>query len=209
MHGKIDKDQGIARRTPRQARALHKVGLILEAAMRLIEKDGLEALTTNAVAERAGVSIGTLYQYFNDKQTILDALIERELAGLSQDVMAALQGPPPAVPGGRIRAVVRAVLGGYGGRHRVHRLLLEHSLARGAGGHLSPMYAGIATLFSSTGIAAPGRSARPLSPAEAFVLIQALGGVLRALVAEGDQRLDRAAVEDALVRLVMNYLDGR
>jgi len=48
-----------APRKPRQERALHKVELILEATMRLIEKGGIEAFNTNAVAATAGVSIGT------------------------------------------------------------------------------------------------------------------------------------------------------
>lgn len=69
------------RRAPCQARALHKVELILEAATRLLDAGDLSILATNAVAERAGVSIGTLYPYFKDKQAILDALALRELDG--------------------------------------------------------------------------------------------------------------------------------
>jgi AcrR family transcriptional regulator len=210
MTEKSDKDQEPARRTPRQARALHKVGLILEAASQLIDKAGLQALTTNAIAERAGVSIGSVYQYFGDKEAVLDALAERELGGLAENVMAALQGPPPAVPGGRIRAVVRAVLDSYGGRLGVHRQLLAHALSTRpqgvGGGRLSPLLAGIAHTFAATGVSGPGQAARPLSPEEAFVLTHAVAGVLRSLVADPDASLDRQGVEDALVRLVIGYL---
>jgi DNA-binding transcriptional regulator YbjK len=67
---KDEKIQRLAPRQPRQERARHKVALILEAAMRLLGKGGAAALTTNAVAETAGVSIGTLYQYFANKEAI-------------------------------------------------------------------------------------------------------------------------------------------
>ena len=53
-----DTNQTVSRRKPLQERARHKVQLILEAATRIIDKDGLEALTTNRIAETAGISIG-------------------------------------------------------------------------------------------------------------------------------------------------------
>lgn len=52
---------------------------ILEAAAQVLEASGLAGFTTSAVAERAGVSIGTLYQYFADKGSLLRALAEREM----------------------------------------------------------------------------------------------------------------------------------
>ena len=61
------QDQSVTRRKPQQERALEKVGLMLEAATRILDKQGLAGLTTNRVAEVAGVSIGTVYQYFNDR----------------------------------------------------------------------------------------------------------------------------------------------
>ena len=60
----IMEKQALARRAPRQPRAFEKIGLMFEAAIRILEDEGLDALTTNHVAARAGVSIGTLYQYF-------------------------------------------------------------------------------------------------------------------------------------------------
>ena len=58
------------RRNPKQARAQATVDAILEATFHILETDGLAQLTTNGIAERAGVSIGTLYQYFSDRDEI-------------------------------------------------------------------------------------------------------------------------------------------
>jgi AcrR family transcriptional regulator len=70
------------RRTPKQARSRAACEAIVEAAAQILEQGGADALTTNAVAERAGVSIGTLYQYFPDKQAILVAAARREFEPL-------------------------------------------------------------------------------------------------------------------------------
>ncbi|MDM0020887.1 TetR/AcrR family transcriptional regulator [Variovorax saccharolyticus] len=195
-----------ARREPRQARALQKVELILEAATRLLDKGDVESLTTNAVAEKAGVSIGTLYQYFDDKQAILNALVQREVDAMAAKAMASLTGPAPAAPGDRIRLIVRAVLGTYGGRARVHRMLMAHALGRGAGTRLSPLYAGIAELLTSAGVLTPDGRQRTMTPAEAFVLTHAIAGVLRGYVAYGAESLQRQKLEDALVLLAVRFL---
>src|ERR1700749_3335085 len=80
------QNQAIKIRLPRQARSRHKVQLIFEATIRLLERDGLAALNTNAIAAAAGVSIGTLYQFFPNKEAILDGLADREVAAMSERV---------------------------------------------------------------------------------------------------------------------------
>ena len=72
----------IKRRIPRQSRAEETVAAILEGAAQVLEAGGLAGFTTNAVAERAGVSIGTLYQYFDDKAALLRAVAERACRGI-------------------------------------------------------------------------------------------------------------------------------
>ena len=67
---------------PRQKRAEDTVAVIVEAAASILERDGFEGFNTNAVAEKAGVSIGSLYQYFPSKNALLSAVIEREAAPL-------------------------------------------------------------------------------------------------------------------------------
>jgi AcrR family transcriptional regulator len=67
------------RRSPRQARSRATWEAIVEAAAQILERRGPDGFNTNAVAERAGVSIGTLYQYFPDKHAILLAAARREL----------------------------------------------------------------------------------------------------------------------------------
>jgi AcrR family transcriptional regulator len=74
------------RKLPTQSRAAVTVAAILEAAARILETTGFEGYTTNAVAERAGVSIGSLYQYFPNKDAITRALIQQEMVILLADI---------------------------------------------------------------------------------------------------------------------------
>src|SRR5262245_19286533 len=160
MPRKSKVDQPLVRRTPRQARSQHKVQLILDAALEILEREDFDALTTNSLAARAGVSIGTVYQYFGDKRAIVDALTARELQGMSGGVMDAVR-QSPARPGDRVRGLVTAVMSSYRGRRRAHRQLIAHA-GRG-GARLNPLYAAVEQFLTS-----PGGGPRPVSAAEAF-----------------------------------------
>ncbi len=66
------------RKKPQQARAQQTVHAILEATVQVLEREGPEAATTTRIAEVAGVSVGTLYQYFSHRDAIFDALQDTE-----------------------------------------------------------------------------------------------------------------------------------
>ena len=78
------------RRQPQQERAKDSIERILDAAAELLVEDGLQAFNTNAVADRAGVNIGTLYRYYRDKNAILIDLYARHGAEIQAwlDAMA-------------------------------------------------------------------------------------------------------------------------
>ena len=73
--GRPRKNRLKARRAPGQARSQETVGVILEASARILESGGIRGFNTNAIAAKAGVSIGSLYQYFPNKDSIVLALI--------------------------------------------------------------------------------------------------------------------------------------
>ena len=108
------------RKQPRQARAQHTVNAIIEASARILEGQGHSGFTTNAVAELAGASIGTLYQYFPDKDALLGALIARETSRLIEEVEAASM---IATGRGALDGVIEAAV-----RHQVRRPRLARLL---------------------------------------------------------------------------------
>jgi AcrR family transcriptional regulator len=85
---RVPRQRLAPRNVPKQARSEATVEVILEAAAQVFERHGYAAGTTNRIAERAGVSIGSIYQYFPNKDAILVALVRRHI----DEGMAAL-GP--------------------------------------------------------------------------------------------------------------------
>jgi AcrR family transcriptional regulator len=81
------------RKQATQARAFSTVDVIVEAAAHILEEAGIEGYTTNAIARRAGVSIGSLYQYFPGKDAITIVLIDRETAGVLVSIEQAAADP--------------------------------------------------------------------------------------------------------------------
>jgi AcrR family transcriptional regulator len=196
----------IKRRIPRQARAGETVALILEATAQVLEAGGLPAFTTNAVAERAGVSIGTLYQYFADKNEILLALARQQMTAGLAEVGRALQGEGDPSVEGRVRAMVRAMVGGFRGRLRARRAVTQAITAQGLGIEMmGPIAAFIAAARTQTG-AGPQPLIAALSPEQVFVLSRALIATIRHAVMEEQPFLRSPAFEDEVVRLVVAYL---
>src|ERR1700723_4265054 len=76
------------RKTPLQARSTVTVESIREATIQVLLSHGAERLTTTRVAERAGVSVGTLYQYYPNKQSLLFAVLEHHLNRVAARVEA-------------------------------------------------------------------------------------------------------------------------
>jgi AcrR family transcriptional regulator len=100
-----------ARRRAKQDRARDTIAVVLAAAAQVLEREGYARATTNRIAARAGVSVGTLYQYFADKDEIFDAVIRREIDGLRRVLRDAAPAPrEPLAVGLRLllAALVRA-----------------------------------------------------------------------------------------------------
>jgi AcrR family transcriptional regulator len=199
---KVQKNQPREVRAPAQPRAQHKVELILEAAMRLLDKGGTAALTTNAVAGTAGVSIGTLYQYFANKEAILDALAEREIAELSRRVLGAFEDPQA---GDRVAGIVRSVTSSYGGRRQVHLHMMEYHAKRHGDRGFAPLFAELIARLTTAGAQLADDVIAPMPEADAFVLTYAFVGVLRASILQGTSAPPQPAIEEALGRLESSF----
>ena len=94
------------RRQPVQERSRRTVQRILRAAEAIIAADGVDAATTRTIAQRARVAAPSLYRFFDDRDAILDALLEQMLTELE----AAVQEAEPAFAGESIEAFVRLEL---------------------------------------------------------------------------------------------------
>jgi AcrR family transcriptional regulator len=114
-------------RIPRQERARETVAAILEAAAQLIAKDGYAATSTNRIAARAGVSIGSLYQYFPNKEAILAGLIERHQQAVTPVIERSLEDfRNPAIPfDAALRGLFQRLAEVHADNPRLNRALTE------------------------------------------------------------------------------------
>ncbi len=189
-----------SRRKPRQSRAEGTVDAILEAAFQLLEAEGVDGLTTNHVAARAGVSIGTLYQYFANKQDILAALAQRRAAAVRDEIAETIIRRPDI---SSVRQIVRALMRGFEGSPATREALLAALFHRGGDAVLAQHHE---AFFAA--IAGKARLQMQLTPESAFVLTHAPISLLRAAAAEQELGLDPARLEDELVRLMEAYVSA-
>jgi AcrR family transcriptional regulator len=121
--GRPRKNSLKARKAPGQARSQETVGSILEASARILESDGLRGFNTNAIAAKAGVSVGSLYQYFPNKDAIVLALIGSFEKAFHDAVVKAVQDGKGKGLRFRLRLVVRAIVSAHYYRPRLNRVL--------------------------------------------------------------------------------------
>lgn len=117
------------RKQPRQQRSRETVEAILEAAAQLFQRHGYAGTTTNKIAERAGVSIGSLYQYFPNKDALLVALAEHYLDRSAEQVgrvFARAAERRPCLPD-LLADLVGEVAALHTDRPALHRLLYDQA----------------------------------------------------------------------------------
>ena len=119
------KPSATPRKLPRQERSQATVEAILTAAAHILSEEGYGRFTTNRVAELAGVSIGSLYQYFPNKEALIFALGEHhanEMAQLAQHHLGGLEDNSLVAVLGQI---IKAVLAAHAVNPQLHRVLHE------------------------------------------------------------------------------------
>lgn len=194
----------LPRRKPKQARAQDTVEVIFEATARILRKEGRAALNTNYIAECAGISVGTLYQYFPDKESILVAIARRELEADHAAVIKAISGPadPDADP---VRLAIRALIARFRRSREVRRIAIETLISQGYGDELATSVQKAAQMIGENEDRfLPGR-ADAVSAVSLFVITRAISGVLRSASQEKSPLLDSQEFEDELVKLVRTY----
>lgn len=111
------------RKRPRQARSTATFEAILEAAARILESLGFAGFNTNTVAELAGVSIGSLYQYFPSKDALIVELIRRERTKLSNHIIEAIQQSDTVDLKEKLKLIIQAAV-----QHQLSRPQLARTL---------------------------------------------------------------------------------
>ncbi|MHB1846660.1 MAG: TetR/AcrR family transcriptional regulator [Deltaproteobacteria bacterium] len=194
------------RKAPRQARAQATVEAILQAATRILVQEGLEAATTNRIAELAGVSVGSFYQYFPSKEAVIFALVERHVERMQRQLEEMTTAVTDAPLEELVPTYVKAMLSAHRVDHKLHRVFSEQ-LPKLAGREVFQRWFEEGQALVR---AALERHRERLRPADldmaAFLLLHAVDAITHAVTIFKPRYLDRAALADEISTLVLSYL---
>ncbi|EOI5729384.1 TetR/AcrR family transcriptional regulator [Cronobacter malonaticus] len=180
------------RKAPRQARSRALVEAIVEATARIFEREGAAACTTNAVAETAGVSIGSLYQYFPNRHALTAALVAREHESLLTAMHTAAARPDRT---DRLDGMINAAVDYEFSRPALARTL---DLQETAPEFLAHQQETLAALHACVA------SALELSDTAAWDVIALAQGMIAMAVARGEN--DPASLKRRIYRAALGYL---
>ena len=193
------------RKTPRQARSAVTVEAIFDATIQVLLAQGSNKLNTTRVSQRAGVSVGTLYQYFPNKQALLLAVLERHLAMLASAVEQACRDHRGQTVRLMAEAVATAYLRAKAQQHEVSRALyliaIELDASKSVGDATHRAERAIVEMLLT---ANDGCFADP--PLVAQVLLAAISGAVRAFYEQDVSPGIGDKVERELVTMCRSYL---
>ncbi len=195
------------RKSPSQARSNDLVGAILQAAVRVLMEEGAARFTTARVAERAGVSVGSLYQYFPNKASILFRLQSEEWQRTT-GMLTRILGDQSVPPFDRLRSLVHAFL----------RSECEEAAVRTALADAAPLYRDAPEAEAARGAAEPVIEAfmleilpgvsDPVRDVASDLIMTTLGTVGQDFSATPRTEEEIAVFSDAMADMFCAYLRG-
>ncbi|MGO9602758.1 MAG: TetR/AcrR family transcriptional regulator [Candidatus Binataceae bacterium] len=193
------------RKTPVQARSAVTVEAIFEGTIQVLLEVGPDRLTTTRVADRAGVSVGTLYQYFPNKHSLLFAVVEQHLNQVASAVERACRGNHGQPLSTMIESVVEAFVDA-----KMQRSDISTALYATATGHKATAFVnkiakrGLIAVASMLATA-PDAQFDDL-PFTCLMLVSAMGGATRAVLEAGSPPKMVGLLRKQLVLLGQGFL---
>lgn len=193
------------RKTPIQARSTVTVEAISEATIQVLLRHGAERLTTTRVAERAGVSVGTLYQYYPNKQSLLFGVLEQHMNNVAARVEAACESARHKPLAEMIREMVEAFVDA-----KMERSDISVALYRVAADVGGPALIKRVSQRSRKAVEAMLQTAPDAkAPADKFaidIMLAAMAGAMRSLLEAGPTSATVRKSREQLVLLCQSYM---
>jgi AcrR family transcriptional regulator len=203
------KDAWKPRKEPRQARSRATFDAILEACARILRESGLAGVSTTAVAERADVGVGSLYEFFPGREAILATLVERRLAALAPAVEAAVDEASRLEPSAAVRVLIARLTEVVSAGRALFRVVLRDvPMLR----ELPETRRAIAVFFELGRVRAArarGGLALPAPEADAWLIGRMVANAVLEIAFLEAAAPERAVLVEELARLTFRMLRGR
>jgi AcrR family transcriptional regulator len=195
------------RRRPQQRRARETVESVLDAVIRILKHSGPAALTTNRIAEVAGVSIGSVYQYFPDKRAIFSALHERHIQQIGRVIQSTLVEHARSPLEHLMRAIIDAMVEAHTTDPELYEMLLTEVPHRADGSREFSVRLHGVFLLAISSRARELKKGRDLDSV-VFVVTHMVDALSHGAILRRPATLSLAAAKEEIVRAVMAYLRG-
>jgi AcrR family transcriptional regulator len=194
-------------RAPQQDRSRQTVEAILESAVQILETDGLSGFKVAALAERSGYGVGTLYQYFENVDAVMMALVELESERQRQSLLAEFSDAAARGKKQTTRDLVDMMVGAFSQRRAAHRAIIEWVLSRPDARLIEGRNTFLGQMLASVSLRTQGLAMqRLLNPTEMFVLSRAFLGALRTAIWNDDADTTAPQFAQAMTDLVDGYV---
>jgi AcrR family transcriptional regulator len=172
----------VPRKTPVQERSRETVRRILDAATQVLKERGYEGLSTNRIAVAAGISPGSLYQYFPNKDAILKAMVAEYTEQLLERVSTNLREIIHGDPANLVSAVLEAQIDAMLERPEILRVISGQLPGQTAADILKPVEAQIGNMIRGYSLGLAERPADMDVDAASWIIVQLLGATVRYVV---------------------------
>ena len=194
------------RKAPKQARSREMVDVILEATARVLAGRGYMRTNTNAVAEVAGVSVGSIYQYFPNKDALIAAVHRRHALQMRGMIVQVLSEPTPPTLRGAINALVNALLQAHLVEPGLHQVLETEFPLFDAGETGRPTRQGILDRVKKLLEKHRREINRPNLDLAAYIVLQIVESLVHKAVLQPPEHLSLPEIEEAVSEAVAGYL---
>jgi len=196
------------RKKPRQQRSQDTVECILDATARVLCSTGYDRASTNRVALAAGVSVGSLYQYFPSKEALVAALVDRHVEQMTSLVKAKLAEVSTAALEVAVRTMIESMFDAHRIDPRLHKVLIEQVPRIGKLEHVVGVEREVEALVAVFLAARKDEIRRSKLEAAAFVLCNLVEAVTHASVLAELKDPRRSEVASELTDMVLRYLQA-
>ncbi|GAA3533684.1 TetR/AcrR family transcriptional regulator [Nocardioides daeguensis] len=194
------------RKAPQQARSREMVERLVTAGRRVLVERGYDAFSTNRVATVAGVSPGSLYQYFPDKAAILEVVIDRYWEEVADRVAASLADRIGEFGPGMVRATTDALLTALEADRELLRVVAEELPVQRNRERRAALERRVRELMTTYLAARPDSSHRPNPAVASWVVVLAIENLAMRWVLDQPEVVTRDQLLDEVLALVGGYL---
>jgi AcrR family transcriptional regulator len=196
----------LPRRRPRQARAQATVDAIVQATARVLVEDGYDRASTNRIAQAAGVSIGSLYQYFPSKEALVAALVEAHVDRMTEVVTRRLEDLEAADLRRSAETLVSALIAAYRVDPKLHHVLCQEVPKIGDLRRIYEFEQSLSDVIRTHLHSLRHQIKHQNIDRAVFLLINAIPSVIRAAIEGDSEGADDSALTGELTDMILRYL---